>query len=172
MTLTIQDLGSLGEFLGSIAVLVTLVYLAAQIRQNSEFVKAATYHSTMRARNEFNFAIATTPELSALMLRAGDKGITLDADERQRFDSLMWGFFNLFEDSVVQHANGLLTISVDDAGNVSAVPELVLLRVVVPVNDGAVNDDRCRELSFQEIVLPDPVEVVVVEVSGIDDGDP
>ena len=104
-----EAIGAIGEILGAIAVLVTLVYLAAQIRQNSEFVKAATYHSTMRARNEFNFAIATTPELSALMLRAGDKGITLDADERQRFDSLMWGFFNLFEDSVVQHHNGLLT---------------------------------------------------------------
>ena len=30
MTLTTQDLGSLGEFLGSIAVLATLVYLTLQ----------------------------------------------------------------------------------------------------------------------------------------------
>ena len=104
-----EAIGAVGEILGAIAVLVTLLYLAAQIRQNSQFVKAATYHSTMRARNEFNFAVATTPELSALLIRAGDKGITLDADERQRFNSLMWGFFNLFEDSVVQHDNGLLT---------------------------------------------------------------
>ncbi len=29
MTLTIQDLGALGELLGSVAVLATLVYLAA-----------------------------------------------------------------------------------------------------------------------------------------------
>ncbi len=104
-----EAIGAVGEILGAIAVLVTLLYLAAQIRQNSEFVKAATYHSTMRARNEFNFAIATTPELSALLIRARDKSITLDADERERFNSLMWGFFNLFEDSVVQHDNGLLT---------------------------------------------------------------
>ncbi len=34
MTLTIQDLGALGEFFGSIAVLVTLIYLAFQTRQN------------------------------------------------------------------------------------------------------------------------------------------
>ena len=102
-------IGAVGEILGAIAVLATLVYLAAQIRQNSQFVKAATYHSTMRARNEFNFAVATTPELSALLIRAGDKRVTLDADERQRFNSLMWGLFNLFEDSVVQHDHGLLT---------------------------------------------------------------
>ena len=33
--MTIIELGALGEFLGSIAVLATLVYLAAQIRQNT-----------------------------------------------------------------------------------------------------------------------------------------
>ena len=35
MSLTIQDLGSLGELLGSVAVLATLVYLALQTRQNT-----------------------------------------------------------------------------------------------------------------------------------------
>ena len=35
MTLTIQDPGALGELLGSVAVLVTLVYLALQTRQNT-----------------------------------------------------------------------------------------------------------------------------------------
>jgi hypothetical protein len=33
--MTIMELGALGEFLGSIAVLVTLVYLSVQIRQNT-----------------------------------------------------------------------------------------------------------------------------------------
>ncbi len=104
-----EAIGAIGEILGAIAVLVTLVYLAAQIRQNSRFVKAATYHSTSRARNEFNFAVATTPELSALLARARDDNTSFDAEERQRFNSLMWGLFNLFEDSLVQHENGLLT---------------------------------------------------------------
>jgi hypothetical protein len=40
MTLTIQDLGSLGELLGSVAVLVTLVYLAFQTRQNRMAISA------------------------------------------------------------------------------------------------------------------------------------
>ncbi|MDH4049536.1 MAG: hypothetical protein OEW68_09385 [Gammaproteobacteria bacterium] len=33
--MTIIELGALGEFLGSIAVLATLIYLAVQIRQNT-----------------------------------------------------------------------------------------------------------------------------------------
>ena len=34
MTLTIQDLGALGELLGSVAVLVTLVYLGADAAEH------------------------------------------------------------------------------------------------------------------------------------------
>ncbi len=40
MTLTIQDLGALGELLGSIAVLATLIYLALQTRQNTMAIAA------------------------------------------------------------------------------------------------------------------------------------
>ncbi len=40
MTLTIQDLGALGELLGSVAVLATLVYLALQTRQNTMAIAA------------------------------------------------------------------------------------------------------------------------------------
>ena len=40
MTLTIQDLGALGELLGSVALLVTLVYLTLQTRQNTTAIRA------------------------------------------------------------------------------------------------------------------------------------
>ena len=38
--MTIQDLGALGELLGSVAVLATLVYLALQTRQNTMAISA------------------------------------------------------------------------------------------------------------------------------------
>jgi hypothetical protein len=37
--MTIQDLGSIGELVAAIATVATLVYLALQIRQNTESVK-------------------------------------------------------------------------------------------------------------------------------------
>ena len=40
MTLTIQDLGALGELLGAVAVLATLIYLALQTRQNTMAIGA------------------------------------------------------------------------------------------------------------------------------------
>lgn len=35
MEWTIQDLGAVGEFVGAIGVVITLIYLAYQIRQNT-----------------------------------------------------------------------------------------------------------------------------------------
>ena len=45
--MTIQELGSLGEFIAAIATLATLVYLAVQIRQNTKSVRASTYHEAI-----------------------------------------------------------------------------------------------------------------------------
>jgi len=42
--MTISELGSIGELIGSIAVLVTLIYLAVQVRQNTRHVQAQMGH--------------------------------------------------------------------------------------------------------------------------------
>jgi len=41
---TIAELGAIGEFVGSIAVLVTLIYLSVQVRQNTRHVRAQMGH--------------------------------------------------------------------------------------------------------------------------------
>jgi hypothetical protein len=55
--MTLQDLGSLGELVGAIAVVVSLVYLAFQIRQNTRQID----HNTQAARaSAFDSSIAHT----------------------------------------------------------------------------------------------------------------
>ncbi|TDJ25860.1 MAG: hypothetical protein E2O58_02205 [Gammaproteobacteria bacterium] len=41
--MSIMELGALGEFLGSIGVIATLIYLAVQIRANTNSTKAETF---------------------------------------------------------------------------------------------------------------------------------
>lgn len=43
--MTLDDLGDLSDFLGAIAVLVTLVYLAIQVRQSSALTRVQTRQS-------------------------------------------------------------------------------------------------------------------------------
>ena len=48
----LEALVNLGEFLGGIVVVVTLLYLAAQIRQNSRSLKASAGQSILQAASE------------------------------------------------------------------------------------------------------------------------
>jgi len=69
--MSIQDLGSIGEFISSIAVLVTLLYLAMQVRQT----RAANVASTMLAnRMQFqNIMLANRDSLIAPIIIKADK---------------------------------------------------------------------------------------------------
>ncbi len=64
MTLTIQDLGALGELLGAIAVLATLIYLALQTRQNTMAIAAQLDAAHISATQRLMLAAATSSELS------------------------------------------------------------------------------------------------------------
>ena len=71
MTLTIQDLGALGEFFGSIAVLATLVYLALQTRQNTVAIGAQLDAAVIAARQNLALSVATSNELSEALREDG-----------------------------------------------------------------------------------------------------
>ena len=60
MEWTIQDLGAVGEFIGAIGVVITLVYLAHQIRQNTSQLKQNSLTAKAAAVNASNIALRET----------------------------------------------------------------------------------------------------------------
>jgi hypothetical protein len=54
----ITTLAAWGEFLGGIAVVVSLVYLASRIRQNSRLLRASTASATYQSQSAMNSLIA------------------------------------------------------------------------------------------------------------------
>jgi hypothetical protein len=48
----LEALGNIGELLGGIGVVVTLLYLAGQIRQDSRSLKASSGQSVLQALSE------------------------------------------------------------------------------------------------------------------------
>ena len=76
MTLTIQDLGALGEFLGSIAVLVTLVYLALQTRQNTAAIGAQLDAAAIAQTQNGFLSAATSNELGEALREDSPHDIT------------------------------------------------------------------------------------------------
>ncbi len=75
--MTIAELGSLGEFIGSIGVVATLVYLAIQVRQNSSVLEETHRALLAEAVREINLAssqwhmeIAKSSELKRIFLKS------------------------------------------------------------------------------------------------------
>ena len=58
----ITTLGAWGGFLGGIAVVVSLIYLASQIRQNSKLLRASTASATTASSADFSSLIVQDSE--------------------------------------------------------------------------------------------------------------
>ncbi len=97
MTLTIQDLGALGEFLGSIAVLATLIYLALQTRQNTMAIGAQLDAAQISSVLDLNLVPATSTGLLEALAEDRLDGRAINEIRRDeywvaRFYWFQWNF--------------------------------------------------------------------------------
>lgn len=106
--MSIEELGSVGEFLSSIAVLVSLIYLAIQIRRSTEAARTSTYQSVVSDFGALNRAMASEPELSILFVNAMEDFDSLSAVEKARVSQLYFAVFHYFENMYYQYQKGYL----------------------------------------------------------------
>jgi hypothetical protein len=97
MDWSIQDLGAVGEFLGAIAVVVTLVYLSVQVRQNTGATRVASHHAITDSLNLGNLAMAQNAELAQIWLKGCADRRSLDETDRHRLDMLLLSYFHVFD---------------------------------------------------------------------------
>jgi hypothetical protein len=105
---TLQDLGSIGELIAAVGTLLTLFYLAVQIRQNTNAVRASSHHSVTDSFNTINSIIGTDPS-AARIFRIGlqDPG-SLNEDEQFSFGYLMLAYMRIFETLFYQRGAGTI----------------------------------------------------------------
>ena len=78
--MTLDQLAGIGEIIGGIAVVISLVYLAIQIRRNTEAERTSTYQSIVSDFGALNNTMASTPELSHLFVQAMENYHQLRSD--------------------------------------------------------------------------------------------
>jgi len=94
--MSLDELARLGEFIGGIGVLVTLVFVAVQLRQNTQAIQRSN------AREAGNALITTmhannTPVLSDIFVRGSHDLESLSPAERVQFDNSMSTWLHCFE---------------------------------------------------------------------------
>ena len=78
--MTIQDWGAIGEIVGGVGVIVTLLYLATQIRQNTKQVASSSLQAMSQRVEARMMAAAANSEFANIIRRWRD-GEELTEDE-------------------------------------------------------------------------------------------
>jgi len=105
--MSIQDLANLGEAIGGLGVIVSLLYLAMQIRQNTRAVRSASYHQAAEQLWNYCLALARDPALAELLAKRGrGEALTLGEESRAAAadQALIFGFENMLR----LHEEGLV----------------------------------------------------------------
>ena len=88
-------LGAMAELLGAISVLLTLIYLAIQVRENSKIQTITTYNSVVGGFSELYSWAGTTRELAAVSRYLfNEKDRELSLDEKHQLDLMFHQFGN------------------------------------------------------------------------------
>ncbi len=105
---TIQALGSLGEFVGALAVVISLIYLAGQMQQNTTSVRAASFNSMVQNSITLLEHSFRDSEFAAFLYRAERDPSELTPAEKVRWDAYMTAAYRHFGNLVYQYRVGAL----------------------------------------------------------------
>lgn len=106
--MNLETLAQVGEFVGGISVIATLIYLAIQIRGNSRAVRSAGAQQTHDTLIQAYFQLASDTKLNRIV-RLGTQDIsTLNEDETGQFFAFWSGVLYLAQNWLYQRDKGAL----------------------------------------------------------------
>jgi len=96
---TLEQLGNLGELVGAIAVVVSLLYLAVQIRHSSRVAQFEAHRNISESIASILGEIAKDLELYQMWKVMTETPAEATHDDRERFGMLLHRFFTVFSDA-------------------------------------------------------------------------
>ncbi len=105
-------LADLGEFVSGVAVVVSLVYLAFQVRQNTRSLQAENYARGLDRVAQMQARLSADAALARIFGRAALDPATLAPEERIRFTWALYEMFGAFEFMFHQARRGALPAEV------------------------------------------------------------
>jgi hypothetical protein len=98
----LDAIGNIGDFVGGIGVVLTLLYLAGQIRQNTRSIRVSAFEAAQRDLSEAIDLLASDPELIRIYFDGNRDFESFSQDDRRRYACFMSGFMRRYETIVYQ----------------------------------------------------------------------
>ena len=87
-------ISAIGEIIGAIAVVATLLYLSKEIRQNSRSVEISMLRDTTSQWNQWSEMIAVSPDLADIVVKGNLSYHSLSESEALRYGAYVQSFFD------------------------------------------------------------------------------
>ena len=105
----IKKIASIAEIVSAIAVIISLLYLGYEVRQNTAAVKSSAYQSIHDAEDLYWSSISGDREMSALWDAGLDGGLmALDENQRPQFSIAARRLIYLFQNVHYQRRKGVV----------------------------------------------------------------
>jgi hypothetical protein len=100
---------AVSEVVGAIAIVITLIYLAQQLRQNTKAIKSATWQATQDAEQRFDGMIASDSLMAELFDRGMEQGLgSVQKGERTRLWLIQKQLLDLYQTHHYHYENGII----------------------------------------------------------------
>jgi hypothetical protein len=106
--MSLSDLSSIGSLISGVGVMISLIYLALQIRQSSRNQQATIHHDRVARMQEFTASIASDRESMDCWIRGNAGDDTLDPNQTCRYGILVFADMLLFQEYFHQRHEGML----------------------------------------------------------------
>ncbi len=100
--MTLESINYVGQTIAAVAVVVSLLFVGVQIRNNTSATKAASHGAVSTALNEINRMFAENADVTKIWLSGMNDRQALTQEERWRFDATARAYFHVCETMFIQ----------------------------------------------------------------------
>jgi len=104
-----EAIGAIGEIVGAVAVVLSLAWLAVQVRDAARATRADTELEAARMWSEYHSRVAHSPDMARIWDAGHTAPDTLSNEERQRFVWIVAEYFFLVEGLFKQRQRGFIS---------------------------------------------------------------
>ena len=98
-----EAISAIGQLVGALAVVISLIYLAREVGSNAHATRRATMRSMLDSLNQFAQLVTGHADLAELRSRGFRDYESLEGTDRSRFETYMHALFRSVEDLYYQH---------------------------------------------------------------------
>lgn len=101
-----NEVSALSDLIAAISVVISLIYLAIQVKSSARAFRATIRDSAFRSLEEWNHVMMSDESLASLFQKGCSNFNSLEDKELARFNHATYSFFKLFESIYIHYLEG------------------------------------------------------------------